>query len=103
MAMLLDPEFHRSAWPLEAGGLFIDYLFSAFTFHKVYAEVIDFNFAQFGSIARQGPFREEARLADHIYADGRYWDLRILAAYRTDWARRGQTPLGRFFARRRMA
>jgi hypothetical protein len=31
---------------------------------------------------------EEARLRDHMYYDGRYWDKLILALYRDTWEAR---------------
>jgi RimJ/RimL family protein N-acetyltransferase len=101
LSMLLDPDCHRVGWPLEAGGLFLDYLFSVFSFHKVYAEVIDYNLPQFASTARHGPFQEEVCLEDHVYAEGRYWNVRVLAVYREDWSKRVDTRLARFFLRRR--
>jgi RimJ/RimL family protein N-acetyltransferase len=84
MGTLLDPRFHRAAWPLESAAMFIDYLFKAFNLRKIYGETLDFNYSQFASGADK-LFAEEARLRDHAYFGGRYWDTRIIALYRSDW------------------
>lgn len=64
--------------------LFVDHLFSNWTFRKLYGESAGYNLGQL-----QTPIQrllvEEGRLRDHVYAGGRYWDLHILALYRSTW------------------
>jgi hypothetical protein len=67
--------------------LFIDYTFRCWNFRKLYMELPAFNLAQFGrGIGRM--LVEEARLREHMYYDGRYWDKLILALYRDTWEAR---------------
>jgi hypothetical protein len=67
--------------------LFVDYVFTCWPFHKLYAEVAEYNAAQFGSgIGRI--LQLEARLRDHLWYDGRRRDELILAIYREAWDER---------------
>ena len=65
-------------------GLFIEYAFSCWPFHKLYLDVADYNLEQFSSgVGRL--FEAEGRLKDHHYLDGRHWDHHILAISRDRW------------------
>lgn len=71
-------------WALEAGGLFINYLFTNWDFRKLYGETVGFSFDS----TRSGLgafFVEEGALKEHYYYDGRYWDVHILALHRSHW------------------
>lgn len=76
--------FARRGFALEAGGLFLDHVFKVWNLRKIYAESLDFNYSNFATGAGRY-FREEGRLGEHEYHDGRYWDLVILALYREEW------------------
>ncbi len=86
IAMVLDPNVAGTGWALEAGSLFVNYLFMLFNFRKLYGEVPDFNYRDLMS-GRNRFFREEGCLKDHEYHAGRYWDLHLVAVFREDWER----------------
>lgn len=56
--------------------LLADHVFANWSFRKIYFESAAFNYEQFASGA-DVYFREEARLKDHTFYQGRYWDLVI--------------------------
>jgi RimJ/RimL family protein N-acetyltransferase len=58
----------------EALLLLADHIFANWNFRKIYFESAAFNYAQFASGASEY-FEEEARLKDHTFHRGRYWDL----------------------------
>ena len=74
----------RSARVLQGAMLFVDYVFSTWSFRKLYFEAPAFNLDQFRS-AVGWLLVEEGRLRDHICLDGRLWDLLVLALYRAAW------------------
>ena len=75
---------------MEAGALFVNWLFTMWDYHKIYAESIEFNYQSFASGAGK-LFQIEGRLKEHEFYGGRRWDLLQLAIYRRDWMR---TPQG---------
>ena len=81
IAMGVKPSLVGSGWSIEAGRMFIDYLFAMWPFRKIYAEVGEFNFPQFAS-GTGTAFEVEGRLRDHEFYGNRYWDLFVLALYR---------------------
>lgn len=52
---------------------FLDYLFHTFAFRWVYMEALEFNYASFET-GKQTLFTEIARLPEHEFHGGRYWD-----------------------------
>lgn len=68
--IVLDPQYHSVGWPLEAGALFIDYLFDTGDFRKLYAEAVDYNIAAYQSALEHGILRMEACLREHVYSAG---------------------------------
>lgn len=85
LAVLIAPEFERRGWAMEAGFIFIDYLFKVWNFRKIYLESLEFNVRSFWSGVDK-LFRVEGCLRDHEYHDGKYWHLYFLAIYREEWA-----------------
>lgn len=77
---------------LEGALLLIDYAFRRWGFRKLYGETIEYNYAQFRSGAGR-LFREEARIPNHEYLDGQYWDRYILAIYQHEWEERAANLL----------
>lgn len=69
----LGPRYHRRGYGSEAVRLLLAFMFHERRFHKCEATAWSFNT---GSIAfhRGLGFREEGRLRDHDFANGRYWD-----------------------------
>ncbi len=90
IAMAVKPSLVRRGWTLEAGKMFINYTFSMWPLRKLYAEVPEFNFAQFSSGTGKA-FQIEGCMRDHEFYAGRYWDLLILALYREAYMK--TTPL----------
>lgn len=76
--------YRTLGWPLEGLRLFINHLFYAFPFRKLYADVLEPNLEQFGT-GFPGLLQEEARFRQHSYLDGGYVDLIVLALYRDTW------------------
>ncbi len=64
--------------------LMIDYAFRTWPFRKLYGELPSYNYESIvGSIGT--PVVEEGRLKDHMYFDGNYYDMHIIAIYREAW------------------
>ena len=62
------------------------YAFSTWPFRKLYMEVTDDSYRAFRSgLGRY--FSEEARLREHVFWNGRFTDVAILAIYRETWQR----------------
>lgn len=72
---------------IDAGRLFVDFLFRCYEFEKLYAECPEFNITRFTS-ALGGLLVEEGRLRGHERMFGRSWDLHMLALYRRTWEQR---------------
>lgn len=71
-----------------------NYAFSTWPFRKLYMEATDDSYEEF----RSGLgvfFEEEGRLKRHVFWNGRYADLSILAVYRDTWADRAPRMLER--------
>lgn len=86
-AWLAAARFPTEAHPATFGlGLrrFLQYLFDTWPLRKLYAEVLAPNLAPFERGATT-LFREEGRLVDHAYLDGRYVDQHLLALQREAW------------------
>jgi hypothetical protein len=69
-------------------GLAFQYLFKGWPLRKIYLETPDYNLHQFDG-AMGWLLREEGRLVEHEYHDGRYWDHVTLALWRSDWESTG--------------
>ena len=84
IAVLLAEPMLNQGWPLDGIGLFMDYLFRNWDFHKLYAEANSFNVPQFRSLGEH-MFRQEGHLREHSRQGHLSSDLYIYALYRTDW------------------
>lgn len=65
--------------------LAFDYLFFGWPIRKIYFESPGFSVRSFHSAIGRC-FREEGVLREHVFLDGQYWDLHLLALWRDDWA-----------------
>jgi RimJ/RimL family protein N-acetyltransferase len=66
--------------------LFVDYVFTCWSFHKLYLEVAEYNVGQFQrGIGRW--LEIEGRLREHLWYDDRRWDQLLIAIYRDSWRR----------------
>lgn len=83
IAIVIDPRIRASGWPLEAGLLFVNYLFQTWNLRKLHVEAPGFNLTQFDrGLSRF--MEEEGRLRDQEYYGGRYWDVVLLTLNRVD-------------------
>lgn len=92
------PRLQGTGALIEAGRLFVDYLFRCYEFDKLYAECPGFNMVRFTS-ALGGLLVEEGRLRGHERMFGRSWDLHLLALYRRTWEQRSPSMEERVTAR----
>jgi RimJ/RimL family protein N-acetyltransferase len=83
VATMMTQRLARQGIGAEATTIFMNYLFQNWPFRKLYMEVVEYNLSQFSSVARLA--REEGRLTQHVYFDGRHWDNIILAVHRADF------------------
>ena len=75
--------------------MFLDHLRCRWAFKKFYFEVPEFNAFQFQS-AISGGLVEEARLREHLFFAGRYWDMSVVAlASNEKLTRRGKSATNR--------
>jgi RimJ/RimL family protein N-acetyltransferase len=77
-------EVRKSTVTLESLALFVDYLFAIRPFRKLYADSVEFNFAELGSTTQE-LFTIEGRFAAEQFYAGRYWDVFRLAIFRETW------------------
>jgi RimJ/RimL family protein N-acetyltransferase len=73
------------------------YAFSTWPFRKIYMEATEESYRAFKSGVGRF-FVEEARLKEHIFWNGNFMDLLILAVYRETWARHAAPMLKRLHA-----
>lgn len=86
VSALARPETQGSGLVAEAALLAFHYAFTTWPLRKVYMEATEDSLRAFD--AGQGDlFREEGRLVDHVFWNGRYVDVVILAVYRETWNR----------------
>lgn len=84
IALYLLLPYRKLGWPLEGARLFINQMFHAFPFRKLYADIIDPN-QEALSTALQAVMRQEGNLLGHTYVGGEYVDMAIYALHRSDW------------------
>jgi RimJ/RimL family protein N-acetyltransferase len=80
---IATPEAEGTGVAVEASFLALRMAFKVWNIRKVYLEVPEFNLAPILSgVGRV--FHDEGRRREHLYYDGRWWDLVTLAVYRAD-------------------
>lgn len=94
LSAVSDPGLVGSGLMIEVAALAVDYAFSTWPFRKLYAEVPEFNLRTFRSLTDRY-FRVEGRLTDHVFMDGRFWDVHILATDRPTWQQEALPRLDR--------
>jgi len=80
------PEVQGTGLIAEAAFLAFNYAFTTWPLRKIYMEASADSFRAFAA-GLDELFREEGRLRDHVYWNGRYADMVILAVYRETWSR----------------
>jgi RimJ/RimL family protein N-acetyltransferase len=94
LSIVGDPSVLGTGLMIEVAGLAIEYVFQTWPFRKLYAEVPEYNLRTFGSVTKRF-FRREGLLTEHVFLDGRYWDVHILATDRATWQREGSPIVAR--------
>jgi RimJ/RimL family protein N-acetyltransferase len=84
LAVAIEAAHQQSGAGVESGLLLMSYLFASWPFRKLYGHSPEYNFEQFAA-GRNQFFAEEARLRNHDYYNGRYWDLVIWSLTRQRW------------------
>lgn len=77
---------------IEGTVLFLQHVFRTWPFRKLYLETPQYNLDQFASGSGR-LLEEEARLRDHWYYDGQYWDHVVLSIWRSTWDERSPSLL----------
>lgn len=88
MSMVVRPDLVEESWPLEMAELLLDHVFTVFPFRKIYAEVV----APALELYRRSNvlFGVEGRLVEHVWCEGAWEDLVVLAVHRTAWLDRSK-------------
>ncbi len=81
----IDPVRGRAGYGTEAISLYLSRVFDGGA-RRVIAEVLSFNTDMIG-ILRKVNFPPQARLREHVYVGGRFWDVIIYSFDRADWDR----------------
>lgn len=83
-ALIGEKEYWGRGYGSEAKMLLLEYAFNVLNLRKIYSNVISFNDRSYRYSLKCG-YQEEARLKDHMYVRGEYWDFIWLSVYRKDW------------------
>ena len=94
VAMFMSSRTHKTGVGVEAMALLIDFVFRQFPLRKLYAETLEYNYAQFAAGAGKY-FEVEGRLHGHEIHQGRAWDTLVLATSRTLWMQGGSEVAAR--------
>lgn len=79
-----SPPFQNSGILGEVAIILLDFIFERWPFRKLYFQMPEFIFAEHQrGIGRY--LAEEARLAEHHYFDGRYWESVVLSVSASAW------------------
>jgi RimJ/RimL family protein N-acetyltransferase len=81
LAGVVSPTLTGSGLGAEALIVFANHLFCTYGLRKIYVEAPDYALGQYRSAIDMGLVTEEAKLVEHTFLDGRWWDQRILALY----------------------
>ncbi len=95
LALVCDPAHHGSGMFYRGAWLFIDYLFQAFPFTRIYGQSLEFNFEQFRTDGARrlnidGLIQVEGILKEHQYLGGRWWDEYLISVTKQEWMSRRQ-------------
>jgi RimJ/RimL family protein N-acetyltransferase len=81
MNVFLHDSVQGAGWPLEGLGMFLNFLFKHYNLRKVYAEMTESSLSRLGS--NFGNWATiEGRLKEHVFVDGVFVDVTIVAIYR---------------------
>ena len=94
VSVFMSTRTHTTGVGLEALALLIDFIFERYPLRKLYAETIEYNFAQFaGGVGKY--FEIEGHMKGHEIHDGVPWDNYLLAITRELWMANGKDAVAR--------
>ncbi|MEA2646681.1 MAG: hypothetical protein QOE92_1764 [Chloroflexota bacterium] len=102
VALVADPRWAHTGVVMSPMTLLLNYVFTLWNFRKLYMESAHYNYMNISS-GEGRLFHEEGKLKDHMFHNGRYWDLHVLAIYRKDWDKNKDRALGLALPRRAAA
>lgn len=94
ISALGPPQTQRLGLIAEGVLLGFHYAFTTWPFRKIYMEATEESYSAFQSGLGRF-FVEEGRLKEHVFWNGRFMDVFILAVYRETWADRAAAMLKR--------
>lgn len=82
--IVVRPDLLDAGWPMEALGMFLDHVFVTYPLRKLYLEVAESVYGLFSGGADQ-VFFVEGQLVQHLWCDGGWQDLIMMAFHREHW------------------
>jgi len=79
-----DGEFRGKGYGTEAVSALAEFVFENLNLHKLYARVFSYNERAMKSFERSG-FRSEGTLREHVFRDGRYYDVIMFGLLHKEW------------------
>jgi RimJ/RimL family protein N-acetyltransferase len=79
-----NKEYWGKGYGTEAKMLLLEFAFNELNLRKIYSDVIGYNERSL-KYAKKCGYVEEARLPEHYFRKGKYWDKVILAVYSKEW------------------
>ena len=80
-----DKEDRGKGYSVEAPNLLFDYAFNVLNLRKIFGYPIYFNKATLRMHEKIGSFKQEGCLKEHVYFDGKYFDVLILSLFKEDF------------------
>ena len=80
-----DKSMWGRGYGTEVTRLVVEHAFRTMNLNRVWLHVFEYNERGIRAYARVG-FREEGRLRQHTFHDGRYWDVLTMGLLRDEWA-----------------
>lgn len=83
-AIIGESEFRNKGYGTEAKILLLHHAFNCMNLRKICSKAVAFNDRSIKYSMKCG-YKEEARLKEHVFRKGRYWDLVHLAVFEPDF------------------
>jgi RimJ/RimL family protein N-acetyltransferase len=79
-----DKSMWGRGYGTEVTRLMVEHAFGTLNFNRLWLHVVEFNVRGIRAYTKVG-FREEGRLRQHMFVDGRYWDIITMGILRDDF------------------
>ncbi len=83
--MIGSSKFRGLGYGKEAENLINEYAFLVLNLRKLVRYILDYNTISLKILSNEGMSKEEGRLKEHYYFDGKYHDVVIMALFRDDY------------------